>query len=87
MQIEFGLPTGAGGMAAAHSAGTLSKQIKNWARQHNITVIIESDRHDYRHWLVVTFSRPKDYTLFALSWNDTSFMGYQQVASQEGLQQ
>lgn len=79
MQIEFGLPTGAGGMAAQHSAGHLRSKLKQWSEQRQVDLIVASDRHDYRHWLTVEFKRPEDFTLFALTWQEHTFMGWQQV--------
>ena len=75
--IEFGLPTGAGGMAAASAAGRLRKQLAKWGLEYKRIISIETDRHDHRHWLVVNFSRDSDLTLFALSWTDKTFMGWQ----------
>lgn len=69
MHIEFKLPTGAGGAAAQHRAYTLSKQIKDWANQHN-THVDYNTGPAYR--LCFTFAREQDYTLFALSWTINS---------------
>lgn len=79
MQIEFGLPNGAGGMAAHHGAEQLKSRLKDWQAQHSITVDISSTRHDHRHWLVVTFNTEQALTLFALTFDDTSFMGWRRI--------
>lgn len=79
MQIEFGLPTGAGGMAAAAEAGNLRRKLAEWSKRYNVAIHIGTDRHSYRHWLTVDFVRERDFTLFALSWQERSFMGYQKV--------
>lgn len=75
--IEFGLPTGAGGMAAAAEAGHLRRALKQWSEHYNVELIVATARHDYRHWITVDFVRERDYTLFALSWTYKTFMRYQ----------
>lgn len=82
MQIEFGLPNGAGGMAAHHAASRLKTQLKQWQAQYKINIVIESNRHDYRHWLTVDFATDKDLAVFALTFNDTSFMGWRRVLAE-----
>lgn len=79
VQIEFGLPNGAGGMAAMHSSGHLRTQLNEWARTHNIAIETTIQRHDHRAWLQVTFNNDRDYTLFALSFTYKSFMGWQRL--------
>lgn len=74
IQIEFGLPNGAGGMAGAHAAGHLRKQLTDWAEKHNIAYTAKIERHDHRAWLQVTFNNDRDFTLFALSFTYKSFM-------------
>lgn len=81
MIIEFGLPNGAGGMAAAHGAARVRAGLKNWQEKYKTLVCIRSTHHDYRHWIEVEFLDPKHYTLFALTWAHPTFMKYQKVKS------
>lgn len=74
MKIEFGLPTGAGGMAAAYSQGKITTALKQWKEQYQVQIIVSTNRHDYRHWLTVEFAREEDLTLFALTWTLKTFM-------------
>ena len=65
MHIEFRLPTGAGGMAAGYFNANLKRRVTEWAAAHNVEV--KYFRHQsYRSCF--EFTRPADYTLFALSW-------------------
>ena len=82
VKIEFGLPNGAGGAAAAGAAHQLYPQLKAWSKRHRVDLCYRSTRHDHRHWIEVEFLRERDYTLFALSWQGKSFMQWQRV--QEG---
>jgi len=79
VSIEFGLPNGASGQAAAHSSGYLRKRLAQWAEQRNVKLDYTTANHDYRFWLTVTFSKEADLTLFALSWEDQTFMPWQRV--------
>ena len=74
MQIQFGLPTGAGGMAAAQEAGRIRSQLKQWSQQYGIPYHTRSERWDYRTWLILTFDRDSDYTHWALTWQGKTFM-------------
>lgn len=78
MKIEFGLPNGAGGMAAMQSAGYLRTALKTWADEYNISYTTSVVRHDHRAWVQVELT-DRDYTLFALTFTYKGFMGYQQV--------
>ena len=80
--IEFGLPNGASGQAAAHSSGYLRKRLAQWATQYNVELDYSTAQHDYRFWLRVTFSKQADLTLFALSWEEKTFMPWQRVNPQ-----
>jgi 2-oxoglutarate dehydrogenase complex dehydrogenase (E1) component-like enzyme len=79
VSIEFGLPNGASGQAAAHSSGYLRKRLAQWADQRNVKLDYTTANHDYRFWLRVTFSKEADLTLFALSWEERTFMPWQRV--------
>lgn len=77
MQIDFGLPNGAGGMAAAHSAAKLKKDLAQWQEHYNIALCIRSSTHSHRHWIQVEFYNDRDFTLFALTWTAQTFMPWQ----------
>ena len=77
--IEFGLPNGSAGQAAAHSSAKLRKQLTEWADQRNVKLDYSTANHDYRFWLRVTFSKESDLTLFALSWEEKTFMPWSRV--------
>jgi phage FluMu gp28-like protein len=82
MQIEFGLPNGAGGMAAHHSASRLKTQLTEWQKKYKINIVIESTRHDHRHWLTVDFASERDLSVFALTFENSSFMGWKRVLAE-----
>lgn len=65
MYIEFRLPTGAGGMAAAHAQSAITRQLKQWS-EHNGGIKYRTKAVKY--CLRVTFDDDTYYTLFALSW-------------------
>ncbi len=75
MYIEFGLPTGAGGQAAAAEASRLRKSLYKWSEQYSVGYSAESVRHSHRYWIRLYFSDTKHYTLFLLTWKDRAFMG------------
>ena len=79
VSIEFGLPNGSAGQAAAHSSAKLRKQLAKWADQRNVKLDYSTANHDYRYWLRVTFHSEADLTLFALSWTERTFMPWQRV--------
>jgi phage FluMu gp28-like protein len=76
--IEFGLPSGSGGLAAGYHSQSIRRTVKEWCQRHQVTVDLELRQHDYRSWLAVTFAREQDLTLFALTWNYRTFMQWQQ---------
>lgn len=66
MYIEFGLPSGAGGMAAAYTASAIKNHLTVWSQKYNIEFLaIKSVRYTLR----VTFADPKYYEFFALTWD------------------
>lgn len=75
--IEFGLPTGSGGLAAGYHSQSIRRNLRAWAEQYKVNITIESQQHDYRHWLQVTFEHDENLTLFALTWNHKTFMPWQ----------
>jgi len=69
MHIEFILPSGAGGLAAGYRSHRLRTQIKTWADEHNIQV---KSFNGAAYRLCFEFTKPSDYTLFALCWQVNS---------------
>ena len=65
MYIEFRLPTGAGGMAAAHCTALIKRNVAAWAVKHNI----EYKTKVVKYTLRLSFNSVDDYTFFQLSWN------------------
>ena len=67
MYIEFKLPTGSAGQAAAHYNSKIRLYIAEWAAKHNI--------HDYKFAIVDRYrlrcilAKEQDYTMFALTWH------------------
>jgi 2-oxoglutarate dehydrogenase complex dehydrogenase (E1) component-like enzyme len=80
--IEFGLPNGSAGQAAAHTSSHLRRRLTQWAEQHNVKLDYSTSNHDYRFWQRVTFSKESDLTLFALSWQGETFMPWTRVKAQ-----
>jgi len=81
--IEFGLPNGAGGLAAGYSSQYLQRALREWSEHRCCEISIGSRSHSHRRWLTVTFSRAEDLTVFALTWNRRSFMQWR-IADQNG---
>lgn len=67
MHLECRLPQGAGGMAAAHSSGMLSKRIKDWAAENGNPVYTAGPKQNYKY--TVWFEDERYYTLFMLTFN------------------
>ena len=84
VSIEFGLPNGSAGQAAAHSSGYLRKRLAQWAERYNVELGYSTRHHDYRFWLRVAFSKEEDLTLFALSWEEKTFMPWSRVSPEKG---
>ena len=78
-RIEFGLPSGSGGLAAGHHSQFIRQSLAEWSTRHGIKLAVELQQHDYRSWLAVTFDREEDLTLFALTWQTKTFMPWQLV--------
>jgi len=76
--IEFGLPCGAGGMAAAYQSQQIRRQLTEWSSRYNIPINTDLRLHDHRSWLRVEFNNEQDLTVFALTWNTKTFMPWQQ---------
>jgi hypothetical protein len=84
IKIEFGLPSGSGGMAAGQHNQYIRKLLLGWSSRYNIAVTTGSARHDHRHWLQVEFAREEDLTMFALTWNHKTFMQWKLVDGPNG---
>lgn len=85
MLVKFGLPQGAGGMAAAHGAAQVRKHLNAFKQQTNCELRTWSFRKDYRHWIGVEVPTMHE-TLFALYMSDTKlFMGYKLLDSDDDL--
>ena len=66
MYIEFSLPSGAGGMAAAYTASAIKNHLAAWSEKYDVEILaIKAVRYGLR----VTFKDPKYYDFFALTWD------------------
>jgi hypothetical protein len=64
MYIEFTLPSGAGGMAAAHTGAYIEKALKKWSDRYGIPY----NKKIHKYTLRVTFDSDDTYTFFGLTW-------------------
>jgi len=64
MYIEFQLPNGSAGQAAAHSLLAIRKDLVEWAIKHNVKYT--EKLHKLK--LKVTLPTVEDYTFFGLTW-------------------
>jgi hypothetical protein len=78
-RIEFGLPSGSGGLAAGYHGQFIRRSLQQWSDQYNVTISIELQQHDYRSWLAVSFDRDEDLTLFVLTWQHKTFMPWHKI--------
>ena len=69
MYIEFTLPHGSAGQAAAHSLLLIRRQLVDWSIQHNIPY----KEKLVKYVLKVTFDDPNNYTFFGLTWEPKSY--------------
>jgi hypothetical protein len=65
MYIEFQLPNGAAGQAAAHANHVLNYFLHEWSDRYNIPY---NTKH-HKHYKRITFDKDDHYSLFALTWN------------------
>ena len=65
MYLEFKLPSGAGGMAAAYMNSQLNKELQNWANIYNLAY----NKKIHKYTVRVTFDDEKTYAFFALTWH------------------
>jgi hypothetical protein len=64
MYIEFALPGGSGGMAAAMASQKLDQAIKAWASRYEIEYRTKNVKYKKR----VTFDDERCYEFFLLTW-------------------
>lgn len=72
MYIEFTLASGAAGMAAQHSLHIIKKDLSTWAKKYDINYTSKIVKYTFRVFLPL----PEQYSLFALTWNDTKSNTY-----------
>ena len=65
MYIEFSLPNGSAGQAAAHSSHIINKHLREWSDRYNIPYTVKNIKLFKR----VTFEDDAHYSLFAMTWN------------------
>lgn len=65
MYIEFSLPNGSAGQAAAHANHIITKALREWGDRYNITYTTKLHKYMRR----VTFDDDAHYSLFAMTWN------------------
>lgn len=64
MLIEFQLPSGAGGMAAAHALGIIKQELRAWSKKYNISYTEKTVKYTHR----VCFDNDAVYSFFAVTW-------------------
>ena len=74
MYIEFTLPTGAGGQAAAYVNHLLNQELHAWSDQYEIPYNTKNVKYTKR----ITFDDEKMYNFFVITWNpkNTEFKYY-----------
>ena len=65
MYIEFSLPNGSAGQAAAYSLILIRKGLVTWGQKYNIHYLEKTIKYTHR----VTFNDDTHYSLFAMTWN------------------
>jgi hypothetical protein len=65
MYIEFRLPNGAAGQAAAHANHVINQALRSWSDRYNIPYWTKIHKYHKR----VTFVDDASYLLFSLTWN------------------
>jgi hypothetical protein len=65
MYIEFSLPQGAAGQAAAHANRIITLALHDWSDKYNIPYNTKLHKYMRR----VTFDDDAHYSLFAMTWN------------------
>jgi hypothetical protein len=65
MYIEFSLPEGSAGQAAAHANRIITLALHDWSNKYDIPY--NTKLHKYKRR--VTFDDDAHYSLFAMTWN------------------
>jgi hypothetical protein len=65
MYIEFQLPNGSAGQAAAYARYHIQLDLKEWERIHGISYTEKTVKYTHR----VCFNTPEEYSLFLISWD------------------
>ena len=65
MYIEFSLPHGAAGQAAAHASRIITRALHEWSDRYNIPYNVKNVKYIKR----VTFDDDAHYAFFAMTWN------------------
>jgi hypothetical protein len=65
MYIEFSLPNGSAGQAAAHSLMIIRKGLVEWGLKYDIPYSEKTIKYTHR----LCFDDPEHYSFFAMTWN------------------
>ena len=65
MYIEFSLPNGSAGQAAAHANRIITLALHEWSDKYNIPYNVKNIKYFKR----VTFDQDEHYSFFAMTWN------------------
>lgn len=65
MYIEFSLPNGSAGQAAAHSNRIITMALHEWSTKYDIPFNTKTIKYIKR----VTFENDEHYSFFAMTWN------------------
>ena len=65
MYIEFQLPNGSAGQAAAHSLTIIRRALAAWSQKYNIQYTEKTIKYTHR----VCFEDDNQYSFFAMTWN------------------
>lgn len=86
MLIEFQLPMGAGGMAAAHALGIIRQELRAWSKKYQISYTEKTVRYTHR----VCFDQDEHYSFFALTWHPkgqpTTWLKFQLISDRNNRQ-
>ena len=65
MYIEFQLPSGAAGQAAAHANRIITLALHEWSDKYQIPYATKLHKYKRR----VTFDKDEHYSFFSMTWN------------------
>ena len=65
MYIEFDLPKGSAGQAAAHSLMLIRRALVKWGLKYSIPYTEKTVKYTHR----VCFEDPNHYSFFSMTWN------------------